>query len=43
MMGAALALASRGLAVFPLLPRKKFPLTINGFKAAVTDLEQVRA
>ena len=43
MMGAALALASRGLAVFPLLPRKKFPLTINGFKDGVTDLEQVRA
>jgi hypothetical protein len=34
---AALALASKGMRVFPLWPRTKEPLTHNGFKSATTD------
>jgi hypothetical protein len=33
--------AAHGIAVFPLRPGSKVPLTINGFKAATTDSEQV--
>jgi putative DNA primase/helicase len=32
-----LALARRGLWVFPLRPRDKVPLTSDGFKSATTD------
>ncbi len=42
LLDAALALATRGLAVFPLLPGTKRPLTANGFKAATTGPERVR-
>lgn len=34
---AALDYAKRGLAVFPLVPKDKTPLTANGFKNATTD------
>lgn len=34
---------SQGIAVFPLRPRLKTPLTANGFKDASTDPEQIRA
>jgi hypothetical protein len=37
MIGAALALARRGLRVFPCRPRAKEPATVNGLKAATTD------
>jgi len=43
MIGAALALASRGMAVFPLKPRDKFPITRHGCKDATTDLAVIRA
>jgi hypothetical protein len=33
--------ASVGIAVFPLCPGSKVPLTSNGFKAATTDSDQV--
>jgi putative DNA primase/helicase len=39
---AALQYAERGWAVFPLVPRKKIPLTPNGFKDASTDPKQIR-
>lgn len=38
---AALAYAARGVAVFPLAPGGKVPLTTNGFKNATTDFTQV--
>jgi Bifunctional DNA primase/polymerase, N-terminal/Primase C terminal 1 (PriCT-1) len=38
---AALALASRGLKVFPLRPRDKRPATVNGLKAATGDSAQI--
>jgi hypothetical protein len=34
---AALDYAAQGLAVFPLAPRSKIPLTTDGFKSATTD------
>jgi Bifunctional DNA primase/polymerase, N-terminal/Primase C terminal 1 (PriCT-1) len=43
MIGAALALASRGMAVFPLKPRDKIPITKHGCKDATVDLEVVSA
>jgi hypothetical protein len=39
----ALALARRGMAVFPLKPRGKLPLTKHGCLDATADLVQVRA
>jgi Bifunctional DNA primase/polymerase, N-terminal/AAA domain/Homeodomain-like domain len=39
----ALALAKRGLKVFPLKPRDKVPLTEHGFKDATTDTAQIKA
>jgi hypothetical protein len=41
-IGTALALARRGLAIFPCLPRDKRPATANGCKDATTDLATVR-
>ena len=38
---AALHYAELGLAVFPLIPRDKKPLTENGFKNATTDPEKI--
>lgn len=39
----ALEYASQGLAVFPVKPRGKAPLTPNGHNAATTDPETIRA
>ena len=41
MIGAALALARRGMAVFPLKPRGKLPLTLHGCKDATCDPERI--
>lgn len=41
-LDAALAYACEGLAVFPLAPNTKIPLTDHGFKDAVTDEKQIR-
>jgi hypothetical protein len=41
MMRTALALASRGLAVFPCRPWDKRPATANGLKDATTDHEKI--
>ena len=38
---AALQYAAAGLAVFPLIPKDKKPLTANGFKDATTDPEKI--
>ena len=38
---AALELAKKGLAVFPLKPRDKAPATQHGFKDATTNAEQI--
>jgi len=38
----ALAYAKRGLAVFPLIPKDKKPLTANGFKDATTDPAKIK-
>ena len=38
----ALAYAKRGLAVFPLIPKDKKPLTANGFKDATTDPTKIK-
>jgi len=35
--------ADRGLAVFPLLPQSKVPATLNGFKDATTNADQIQA
>ena len=43
MIGTALALAHRSLAVFPCVPREKRPATANGCKDATTDAEAIRA
>ena len=43
MVWTALALASRGLHVFPCRPRSKEPATANGFKDATTDPDTIRA
>lgn len=43
MFSAALAYAERGWPVFPLRPRDKTPIVDGGFKAATTDLDQVRS
>jgi hypothetical protein len=37
MLHHAIALATRGMAVFPCLPRSKQPATPHGFKDATTD------
>lgn len=37
----ALWYAEQGIAVFPLCPGSKVPITSNGFKAATTDSDQV--
>jgi hypothetical protein len=41
-LATALALASRGLHVFPCRPRAKSPATPNGFKAATADPEVIK-
>jgi hypothetical protein len=41
MLATALALASRGLHVFPCRPRAKMPVTPHGFKDATTDHEAI--
>lgn len=38
---AALRYAEMGIAVFPLIEKKKIPLTANGFKDATTDPEKI--
>lgn len=43
MLRGALKLVQAGLAVFPLHPRTKTPMTEHGFKDATTDVVQVRA
>ncbi len=43
MLEEALAYASQGFHIFPILPGQKRPLTQNGFKDATTDPEQIRA
>lgn len=43
MLEAALALAARGFAVFPLLPREKKPIHTGGFKNATRDRAQIEA
>jgi hypothetical protein len=43
LLEAASAYAEAGLHVFPLRPRSKVPATVDGLKAASTDVEQVRA
>jgi hypothetical protein len=40
---AALSLAQRGMAVFPIAPRGKTPLTTHGFRDARKDPEQINA
>lgn len=40
---AALTYAARGIAVFPIKPRGKQPLTAHGFKDATTDTTQITA
>lgn len=42
LMDSALWLASRGLPVFPVIPKSKAPATTNGFYSATTDPEKVR-
>lgn len=42
-LDAALAYARMGLAVLPLRPKSKEPLTRNGFEDATTDAEQIAA
>ncbi len=43
MLSAALAYASQGFSIFPILPGQKRPLTQHGFKEATTDPEKIRA
>ena len=40
---AALEYAANGYKVFPLVPGDKTPATENGFYAATTDLNQIKA
>src|SRR5262245_12781302 len=42
MLRSALALAEKGLHVFPCQPRDKRPATTNGVKAATTDPDTIR-
>ena len=42
LLEAALSYAGRGLAVFPLAPKTKTPITTRGFKDASTDPERIR-
>jgi hypothetical protein len=42
MLKAALALASRGLSIFPCRVQSKHPATVNGFKSATRDPGQIR-
>ena len=41
LLDAAIEYASRGMAVFPLKPREKKPLTKHGVKDATTDFDQI--
>lgn len=41
LMDAALKYAAANIAVFPIIPRDKKPLTANGFKDATTDPEKI--
>lgn len=41
MLDCAIRYANLGLAVFPLIPKDKRPLTKNGFKDATTDTKQI--
>lgn len=43
MIRAAIALAKRGMAVFPCLPSNKLPMTEHGCKDATTDPETIEA
>jgi Bifunctional DNA primase/polymerase, N-terminal/Primase C terminal 1 (PriCT-1) len=42
MLGTALALAARGMSVFPCVPGKKEPACTHGCKAATTDTDTIR-
>lgn len=42
MIDAALQLAKKGCAVFPIVPRDKVPAIQNGFKDATRDLDQIK-
>ena len=42
MMRTAIALAQKGMAVFPCRPQDKRPATANGLKDATTDLDMIR-
>jgi len=42
MLEAAVKYARAGIDVFPVVPGEKLPAVRNGFKAATTDLEQIR-
>jgi len=43
LLAAALTLAEHGILVFPVKPRSKVPATVDGFKSATVNLDQVRA
>jgi hypothetical protein len=43
LFAAALTLSARGLPVFPVKPRSKVPATVDGFKSATIDPDQLRA
>jgi len=43
MHDAALRYAAHGVAVFPVVPNEKFPLTKNGFYNATTDMDVINA
>lgn len=42
LLTAAIKYAEIGLAVFPLVPREKKPLTANGFKDATTNIDKIK-
>jgi DNA-binding MarR family transcriptional regulator len=43
LLAAVLTFAEHGLPVFPVKPRSKVPATVDGFKSATVDLDQLRA
>jgi hypothetical protein len=43
LLAAALTLVEHGLPVFPVKPRSKIPATLDGFKSATVDPDQLRA